>query len=719
MKKKLLFSLLLGSAFAWMNEMYAADTTAKKDETASSKEAEKPASIEKAAVKYEVETTEGKKITISVHQKRNDIVYKNLVVLDGAYANFNTQKTRKVQGLDVPFIPGQKLPEGYKVVNIFFPLDADGKAEKGKYVDLYGGSGKNCDADFSKCKIQTINIENPAVPTGFGSPDEFTWMLMKEDTSEIFIADMYLEPNNDAFFGNQKNDGGLELAKANKARSFYIPDPAEVKNAKISIEELTALKAKGGGASSEELEKLKKELEEEKKKPGNGSIDSQKASDLQKRIQELQAGLASAVNDLKGLNVTGEAHDNSNAILAEFFEFKGVKFSVTSSDAEAIKNPEQFKELVTNVEKLFSGYPHVVAAVLSEMVKSSADSKVLGKISVADIYKITGVDGKINDVKIIADLSAATGESFEKLKSLEDALLKEFGTVSNPSNVDNGGVVNADSVDAGHVVSPVSDVVDANGVPHVEKVETLTNENSQLANELDNKDAELASQKAELEAAKEALAKSIEVIDKEKANDSQLIQEKLQAEQEKVLVIDQANAIIAQEKAKSDQEKALLADQANKLIADINNKATNALNQSESEKQAAKDEAKKLAEEKDALKDASVQSKIDLATVTAKHEEVTKQLNEVKAGKQNAEVKPAEEPKVESPKVEVKPAEEQKVETPKVEVKPAEEPKVEAPKVEVKPAEEPKVEAPKVEVKPAEEHKVEAPKVEVKPAEAA
>jgi len=192
------------------------------------------------------------------------------------------------------------------------------------------------------------------------------------------------------------------------------------------------------------------------------------------------------------------------------------------------------------------------------MVKSSADSKVLGKISVADIYKITGVDGKINDVKIIADLSAATGESFEKLKSLEDALLKEFGTVSNPSNVDNGGVVNADSVDAGHVVSPVSDVVDANGVPHVEKVETLTNENSQLANELDNKDAELASQKAELEAAKEALAKSIEVIDKEKANDSQLIQEKLQAEQEKVLVIDQANAIIAQEKAKSDQEKALL-----------------------------------------------------------------------------------------------------------------------------------------------------------------
>ena len=80
-----------------------------------------------------------------------------------------------------------------------------------------------------------------------------------------------------AFFGNQKNDGGLELAKANKARSFYIPDPAEVKNAKISIEELTALKAKGGGASSEELEKLKKELEEEKKKPGNGSIDSQKA----------------------------------------------------------------------------------------------------------------------------------------------------------------------------------------------------------------------------------------------------------------------------------------------------------------------------------------------------------------------------------------------------------------------------------------------------------
>ena len=96
MKKKLLFSLLLGSAFAWMNEMYAADTTAKKDEIASSKEAEKPASVEKAAVKYEVETTEGKKITISVHQKRNDIVYKNLVVLDGAYANFNTQKTQQL-----------------------------------------------------------------------------------------------------------------------------------------------------------------------------------------------------------------------------------------------------------------------------------------------------------------------------------------------------------------------------------------------------------------------------------------------------------------------------------------------------------------------------------------------------------------------------------------------------------------------------------------------
>ena len=95
MKKKLLFSLLLGSAFAWMNEVYAADTAAapaaeKAKPTGDAKEEEK---------KYKAVGLDNKEIEVQFFDKSKhpDFVLKKLFLQDGgAYSKSSDSDPRNV-----------------------------------------------------------------------------------------------------------------------------------------------------------------------------------------------------------------------------------------------------------------------------------------------------------------------------------------------------------------------------------------------------------------------------------------------------------------------------------------------------------------------------------------------------------------------------------------------------------------------------------------------
>ena len=76
MKKKLLFSLLLGSAFAWMNEMYAADTAA----APAAEEAKPAGDAKEEEKKYKAVGLDNKEIEVQFFDKSKhpDFVLKKL-----------------------------------------------------------------------------------------------------------------------------------------------------------------------------------------------------------------------------------------------------------------------------------------------------------------------------------------------------------------------------------------------------------------------------------------------------------------------------------------------------------------------------------------------------------------------------------------------------------------------------------------------------------------
>jgi hypothetical protein len=414
MKKKLLFSLLLGSAFAWMNEMYAAadaEPAVEAGTNAGAKAAEQE-TLEKA---YKAKGLDGKEIEVRFFDKSNHSgVTKVLNLQDGGtYSNMK---------VNVPYMAGVPMPEGAAVVYVGRKKD---NTDELILVPADADIGTFTDYSFD--------------------PKEY-WM---------YFDGKYLYPYKEIPDTNAQ----LILGKKASIYQYEVPDEESTalkKEADDAKKELATaqeqLKEGGGagGASSEELTKLKADLEaktkelaeaEEKLKAGGGTggVSPEETEALKKEIDELEKGLRKAIADLKAMGLSGTKSESDtpraapvadpSAPLTATFAFKGAKFVVMSSDPKAREHEDLFKELVTNLEGLFSTQPHVAAAVISQMVKENADSPkdpgIKGSFAVADIYKLAG-----RNVAIVADLSFASEFPYAEAKTLKDKLRTEYGKVS-------------------------------------------------------------------------------------------------------------------------------------------------------------------------------------------------------------------------------------------------------------------------------------------------
>ncbi len=389
MKKKLLFSLLLGSAFIWTNKLCAA---AAAPAIAPAAEEIKPAG-DKTAVdapkvkedkKFKVPSVQdgklGEEIEVSYHTKKSDIVYGKTTILDGGVTQADTDAKRKMPGKhNYPYVAGQKLPEGYKIVNIWVKIDPAGKT-KGLVT---GGNLSDNPEDIAIAIFDaTKGDANWSGPAGYDIDNAHAWMLMSSK-NEIFIAPAEMDPNAEEFLGKDS-----PLLSSALARVFNLPDEeatAKLQAALKKSAELEKAAGSGGGASSEEVEKLKAELAAAKAAQGNGSV--------------------------------AQAIDPS-APLTKTFEFEGMKFLVLASSAEAKKHPELFDELVMGLFKLFSTQPKVATAIIATMLKSDPTMEGGGQfvnVSVSNAYKMLGSDKEIDlvaDVQFSTDISYVKAEEF-------------------------------------------------------------------------------------------------------------------------------------------------------------------------------------------------------------------------------------------------------------------------------------------------------------------
>lgn len=233
MKKKLLFSLLLGSAFAWMNEVYAADTAAapaaeKAKPTGDAKEEEK---------KYKAVGLDDKEIEVQFFDKSKhpDFVLKKLFLQDGgAYSKSSDSDPR-----NVPYAAGELLPEGSAVVNVFRKSDSPDE------LKFTGPGVGNVDGHTSKA-------------------EEF-WMYF--DGKFLYPYTAVTDPNGKLILGNDK----VQVYSYEIIDSEATAKAKELEDTKKQLEEA---KKNGGGGSPEDAARVKEletQIEELKKNAGNGA----------------------------------------------------------------------------------------------------------------------------------------------------------------------------------------------------------------------------------------------------------------------------------------------------------------------------------------------------------------------------------------------------------------------------------------------------------------
>ena len=378
MKKKLLFSLLLGSAFIWTNKLCAAEAA---PAIAPAAEEVKPAG-DKAAVNAPKEAKKivtktlqqgkiGEEITVTYHQESDEIIYDNIAMADaGIYIG---------PKYNAPFVPGVKgAPVGYKIITLWFPIDPNGSEE---------GSFGKFNPDFEKAIINVGKPDDFDQPPGYTYTDKYMWGLMS-DQNEIFMGKFEKDANADEYYGDQMYDATRKKADLDFMRYFRLPNKeatAKLQAALNKSAELEKAAGSGGGASSEEVEKLKAELAAAKAAQGNGSA--------------------------------AQAIDPS-APLTKTFEFEGMKFLALASSPKAKKHPELFDELVMGLFKLFSTQPKVATAIIATMLKSDPTMEGGGQfvnVSVSNAYKELGSDKEIDlvaDVQFSTDVSYIKAEEF-------------------------------------------------------------------------------------------------------------------------------------------------------------------------------------------------------------------------------------------------------------------------------------------------------------------
>ena len=402
MKKKLLFSLLLGSAFIWTNKLCAAAEAAPAIAAEEIKPAGDKTAVDapKEAIKYKVPTvsssdgktyTPGPEIEFSYYKENDQTIYDSIPIMDSGITQDAVDSFRKLPTHHSgPFVPGQELPKGYRIVNVW--VKKDPSAAKDEKSKLFGMLGNMVVSDPSAVTIQIEgadgNINGP-LDADHDIPADHYWALMN-DQNEIFISEVKLDPKAEAFYGDSKYsaDASITLASQAFTRFFKIPNKeatAKLQAALNKSAELEKAAGSGGGASSEEVEKLKAELAAAKAAQGNGSA--------------------------------AQAIDPS-APLTKTFEFEGMKFLALASSPEAKKHPELFDELVMGLFKLFSTQPKVATAIIATMLKSDPTMEGGGQfvnVSVSNAYKELGSDKEIDlvaDVQFSTDVSYIKAEEF-------------------------------------------------------------------------------------------------------------------------------------------------------------------------------------------------------------------------------------------------------------------------------------------------------------------
>ncbi len=242
MKKRLLFSLLLGSAFIWTNELHtASEATAPAGEEKSAEkiEAEAKADAPKGEEekKYKAIGLDGKEIEVQFFDKSKhpDLVLKKLFLQDGqAYSHCSDSDPR-----NVPYIAGELPPAGCAVVNVF---------------------RKNNNPD--ELKFMGPAVANGAVPD-YAVKNEELWMYF--DGKFLYPFDDVEDPNAKLILKNNEV----------KVYSYEIVDSENSAKAKELQEAL----------------KKSADLEEKLKTPGTGGgspEDAAKVKELEARVEELK-----------------------------------------------------------------------------------------------------------------------------------------------------------------------------------------------------------------------------------------------------------------------------------------------------------------------------------------------------------------------------------------------------------------------------------------------
>lgn len=279
---------------------------------------------------------------------------------------------------NIPFMAGEKMPEGHEVVNV---------------------AGKGDELLFLPAPVGTAT-------NGFSNPTtaEF-WMYYDSDEG-------YLYPYKEV------DDINAGWALSNNKVKVYAYETLD-RNATEMVAELEAAKKSGGGASSEEVEKLKKEpAEKSNSGPGNAKL-----AELAATIKTAQEQSAKAAEELKVL--LAGTQTNSGSALSQVITIKGIPLTIVSTHSEALKNPSLFAQYVDAVIEMLKTRPQVAAALIAQMASDPVSGKVdsLSESRLADTLKESG-----KDITISGSLSFASSVAPAAARELRNELIKEYGS---------------------------------------------------------------------------------------------------------------------------------------------------------------------------------------------------------------------------------------------------------------------------------------------------
>ena len=577
MKKRLLFSLLLGSAFVLMNDLYAekdaevpedkavkvdkepgASTADKKDPAVEKSTEAKPAEEQK---KYEVVvyssndgktyTKEAAKKQISFYKKNDKTIYQKIPVMDSAITQDMPDTVLNGKGgkhHSGPYVPGvDSLPEGYTFVNVWVKIDKGNQDQKNnpKFENLKGiaGSGdivianaeelldkkEGGDPEALVLQIEGAQKNIDATIEGYNIPADHYWALMNEK-GEIFIPEVKIPDQAKDFLQEAKysQDGVTVLKDQAFTRYYEIPD---VENTK----KLQDLQTK--------LDEVSKQLEEAKAK--GGSADPKEVEELKAQIEQLKKDGASKA----------AVPVNPNAAQSGTLMVDGMGFTLLSNTQLVKENPELFAKLKIELATFAKGMPKAFTELCSlALVDEGIDDKGKPK----GHFRVVKIQKKFKD---------------EAQKS--NTVVAEFLFASDTDYQQAHRYVMNQKQRYYHHENDLKTTA--------ERSKVVTEGLSVSLDEHNDKAAELNATLAQAAAEHEAQTQALTAVLNQKAQEAEI------AKQQAAAVAAQANQIIAAKDAQLEQEKqkteAVIA-QVGEIVNEEKQKADRAKEDAENSKQA-------------------------------------------------------------------------------------------------------------------------------------